>query len=185
LSKSSKSPIELAEESSTSVSNISQSLRFLELAGIVKSERISNRDKGQPRVAYSLASDKAYIIVTSKNFVNKKLVFLDRNKQITLKIWFYDNEALQPFIEKAVQNIEDIIPSAKGIFIDNDSAELKLILVPRDKAFKKEIKEITITLEGASRKAKYSVADASSLQKDSSRYYAIYDPENMIGGSNT
>jgi predicted transcriptional regulator len=66
-----KSPLELAEIANTSMSNISQSLRFLELANIVKSERISNRDKGQPRVVYSLANDNAYLIITAEGLVEK------------------------------------------------------------------------------------------------------------------
>ena len=67
LSFEKKSPLELAQANNTSMSNISQALRFLELAGLVKSERVSNRDKGQPRIIYSIAKDNAYLILTSKS----------------------------------------------------------------------------------------------------------------------
>ena len=66
------SPIELAKESGTSMANISQQLRFLEMAGIVKSKRISNRDKGQPRIMYSLTGENSFLIMVTPGFVEKK-----------------------------------------------------------------------------------------------------------------
>ena len=51
------SPIELSRLTGGSLANISQQLRLLDMAGIVQSERVSNRDRGQPRVLYSLAQD--------------------------------------------------------------------------------------------------------------------------------
>ncbi|MBU0472258.1 MAG: nickel-dependent hydrogenase large subunit, partial [Nanoarchaeota archaeon] len=75
LEQKKMSPIELANASGTSTANISQQLRFLEIAGIVKSERISNRDKGQPRILYSLAGNSSFLISVAPGFVNKKLSY--------------------------------------------------------------------------------------------------------------
>jgi predicted transcriptional regulator len=67
------SPIELASLSRTSVANVSQQLRLLEIAGLVTSERVPNRDKGQPRILYSIAGNSCYMISTENKFVDKHL----------------------------------------------------------------------------------------------------------------
>ncbi|MGV8162892.1 MAG: ArsR/SmtB family transcription factor [Candidatus Nanoarchaeia archaeon] len=177
LAKSKKSPLELAEQANTSVSNISQSLRFLELAGIVKSERIGNRDKGQPRVVYSLAAESAYIILTSKNLVNKKPVKLDTHKKILLNIWFYEDEAFHPFLETAILSIEEELDDLEGIFLDKSSlSDVKLVIIPKEKSGKKEFKELTIKKNGITRKVKFSTITREALAKSANSYYPIHDP---------
>ncbi|MEM2139161.1 MAG: ArsR family transcriptional regulator [Candidatus Woesearchaeota archaeon] len=61
LSEKKLSPIELADKLKTTSANISQQLRLLELAGLIKSEKLSNSDKGKPRIVYSLAGDFSFI----------------------------------------------------------------------------------------------------------------------------
>ncbi len=181
LAKSKKSPIELAERANTSVSNISQSLRFLEIAGIVKSERIGNRDKGQPRVVYSLATESAYIILTSKNSVNKKTVQVDDHKKMLLNIWFYDDELLHAFLENAVFILEEFMDEILGVFLDTTSiSEIKLLVVPKEKVLKKELKEYTLKRNGTTKKIKYIVQAREGLQKVASSLYAIHDPQNIL-----
>jgi predicted transcriptional regulator len=183
LVNSKKSPIELAELANTSVSNISQSLRFLELAGIVKSERLGNRDKGQPRVVYFLASDSAYVILTSKNLVNKKSINMDDHKKMLLNIWFYENESIHAFLESAIFAIEDSLDDIAGIFLDKTSlSELKLAIVMKDKTQKKEFKELTLKNKGLTKKVKYIVLAKETISKSSGSYYAIHDPHNLFSG---
>jgi len=183
LSTGSKSPLELAQGCNTSVSNVSQSLRFLELAGLVKSERISNRDKGLPRVLYSIAGNSSYIIVTSRNFVEKKQLSLNVHKKILLSIWFYENETWQPYLEKATAILEENLESINGIFLDLSSTqEIKLSVIKKDNAPKKEYKDTNITVMGASRKIKFSLIEKEAVQKSVSRYYSIYDPFGIISG---
>lgn len=183
LSSSKKSPIELAEQANTSISNISQSLRFLELAGIVKSERLSNRDKGQPRVVYSLATESAYIIITSKNAVNKKTVNIDEHKKMLLNIWFYENEHIHSFLENAVSQLEESLDDIQGIFLDKTSlSELKIAVVMKEKVQKKEFKELTLKNKGLTKKVKYLVLLRDVIQKSSGNYYSIYDPHNLFSG---
>lgn len=187
LGESGKSPIALSVEANTSVSNISQSLRFLELAGLVKSERIGNRDKGQPRVRYSLAGNKAYMIVTAKNFVDKKQIFLDDYKKMLLRTWFFENESLHVYIERAIQNLEPIMAEIKGIFLDTKSVqEIRLAIILTDESkLKKDaaaFKDANINWMGASRKAKYTIVTDSEILTHGEKYYPIYDPQQIIGG---
>jgi len=95
------SPIELAARSNTSVANISQQLRLLEMAGLVRSERIPNRDKGQPRVLYSLAGNHSFLIATTNSFAEKKLLKLSVYNKVILRIWFYPKPEFHYFLEKA------------------------------------------------------------------------------------
>jgi len=149
LSFEKMSPLELAEENKTSMSNISQALRFLELAGLVKSERISNRDKGQPRVIYSIAKDNAYLIITANSFVDKKLIEIDEHKKAILKIWFYENGSMHFFLEKAFENVENKLDSILGIFIDKNSlTEIKLLIVLKDTNAKLDVKDFSVKNNG-------------------------------------
>lgn len=182
LATGSKSPLELAQGCNTSVSNVSQSLRFLELAGLVTSERISNRDKGLPRVLYSIAGNSSYIIVTSRNFVEKKQIALDTHKKIILNIWFYENETLQPYIEKAVVFLEEEIENLEGVFLDTSSTqEIKLSIIRKNNS-KKDYKDANISISGASRKIKYSQIEKDAVSKAPSKYYPIYDPLGITTG---
>jgi len=91
LSDESLSPMELAEKLNTTSANISQQLRLLELAGLVKSEKISNTDKGKPRIIYSLAGDNAYLILASGGFAKKRMLPLTSYHKFMMKVWFIEN----------------------------------------------------------------------------------------------
>jgi predicted transcriptional regulator len=102
-----KSPIELAKLCSTSVANVSQQLRLLEMAGVVTSKRISNRDKDKPRILYSLAGNMSYMIATTGSFVDKKVLELTDYNKIIMRIWFLDNAEMRYVLEKAFWKIEE------------------------------------------------------------------------------
>ena len=74
LSEEKLSPLQLAEKLDTTMANISQQLRLLEAANLVKKEKIRNRDNGKPRSLFSLREDCAYLIPTMQKFANKKLL---------------------------------------------------------------------------------------------------------------
>lgn len=106
LEKGPQSPIEIAKTLSSSLANISQQLRLLEMAGVVTSKRISNRDKDKPRILYSLAGNLSYLIATSDKFVDKKMLSLSERNKIILRIWFLDDQHLRYALEKAFWQIE-------------------------------------------------------------------------------
>ena len=119
LSKRRMSPLELSTKVSTSMANISQSLRLLELAGIVKSKRVPNRDKGQPRIVYDLVKDIAYPIVVSKNFASKELMEIDAHRKAILKAWVYPIKKYQAIIEKFLWEIEPKFSDIKNISVNS------------------------------------------------------------------
>jgi DNA-binding transcriptional ArsR family regulator len=106
LESDAKSPLELAKALHSSLANVSQQLRLLEMAGLVTSRRISNRDKDKPRILYSLAGNLSYVIATSDRFVDKKVVPLSEHNKVILRIWFLDDANVRYALEKAFWQIE-------------------------------------------------------------------------------
>ncbi|HOI18509.1 MAG TPA: hypothetical protein PLX15_01450 [Candidatus Woesearchaeota archaeon] len=181
LSFEKKSPLELAQANNTSMSNISQALRFLELAGLVKSERVSNRDKGQPRIIYSIAKDNAYLILTSKSFVDKRLIDLDEHKKAIVRIWFFENSSMHFFLEKAFEIIEKNLEKYEAIYVDkNTLTEVKLLVVLKKSDSKIDLKDFNVTNNGISKKVSYKAVTKEFVKKENNSLYAIYDPQNLI-----
>jgi predicted transcriptional regulator len=106
LEKGPKSPLEISNALGSSLANVSQQLRLLEMAGVVTSKRVSNRDKDKPRILYSLAGNLSYLIATSDKFVDKKMLSLTERNKIILRIWFLDDANLRYALEKAFWQIE-------------------------------------------------------------------------------
>lgn len=100
------SPLEIAEQLKSSLANVSQQLRLLEMAGLVRSEKVANRDKGKPRVLYSIAGNLSYLISTSESFVEKKAMKLSERNKVVLRIWFLEDPALRYALEKAFWALE-------------------------------------------------------------------------------
>ena len=182
LSQQSLSPIELAAKSNTSVANVSQQLRLLEMAGLVKSERVPNRDKGQPRILYSLAGNHSFLIATSDDFVQKKLFQLSAYNKIILKIWFYEQQELHYPLEKAFWNIEHDLDKIDAIAVDTTSTDaLSIVLFTRDE--KLAVKPFTLTCpDGAKRKVTFTTThpDRPGKGVQASSLYSIHDPANII-----
>ena len=102
-----QSPIELAKQLNSSLANVSQQLRLLEMAGVVSSKRISNRAKDKPRILYSLSGNMSYMIATTGSFVDKKVLQLSDYNKIIMRIWFLEKPELRYVLEKAFWKIED------------------------------------------------------------------------------
>ena len=143
LGEEALSPLELAERSNTSLANISQQLRLLEMAGLVKSHRIPNREKGLPRVKYALAEEKVYFIAAAPNFVEKKFFEMSDYNKITLRIWFYENTQVRYALEKAFWQIEHLLERIQGLGVLSSSRDHVELCVLSD-LDQSELPEITV-----------------------------------------
>jgi predicted transcriptional regulator len=81
IAENPSSPLELAKKLNTTIANISQQLRLLQTADLVKKERTGSGKPGKPRMLFSLSDDFAMIIVLSKGFAKKKLVRLNAKQK--------------------------------------------------------------------------------------------------------
>jgi len=129
ISQERASPLEIAKSYNTTIANISQQLRLLEAFGLVKKEKIPNRDKGKPRTLFSLKQDLAYIIPITKNFTKRKLLELTKHQKIILKIWFMENPEIRYIVEKAFWKIEPHLKSISSIFISLAGKNPEIIIV--------------------------------------------------------
>ena len=188
LSKGPKSPLQLSKLSNTSVANISQQLRLLEMAGLVQSKRISNRDKGQPRQLYSLVGNHSFLIASSVDFVEKKMLKLSDYNKIILKIWFLEDAKAHYFLEKAFWHLEEMLPNISAIILDKrtlSSETLLLIVASESPVVKRDLKKIQVKdFEGRHKAVLFSVKPIQELTRifagGNQNYYALFDPQNIM-----
>ena len=183
LESGKKSPLELAKDTNTSVANISQQLRLLELAGFVKSERISNRDKGLPRILYSLSDNYSYLIVSAPGFVDKKSVKLQEYQKAILKIWFLDNANIHRYVEKFFWSLEKFWEKIDIIaFESKDNENVNVLLLSSNPDIKKSIKDTSIDGPSGSKKFSVTFLKESDIKQSLSNAYILYDPKNRVRG---
>jgi len=174
------SPIELSEKSGTSMANISQQLRFLEMAGIVSSKRLPNRDKGQPRILYSLTGNNTFLISASMGFVEKRLINLTEKRKALLKIWFYERPEHQFYAESAFCAIEKYLPKIEAVAIDRSDFSNITITIITDNDLNKNIKNYDLTnSEEQKRSVKFNLIKKANYKPDE-KYYSIYDPNKIF-----
>ena len=140
LSQTKLSPLQMAERSNTTMANISQQLRLLEAAHLVKKEKIQNRDKGKPRSLFSLSNDYAYVVSAMHGFADKKLLELDDFSKIMFRTWFLDKE-LNYYIAKFLWTIEPHIDNISYIAVQQAADDIMVFLVC-DKSLK--LKDVAI-----------------------------------------
>lgn len=85
LSRKRLSPIEIAKDLNTTVANISQQLRLLQAAGLVKKERTGSAKPGKPRMLFSLSENYAFVAIVSKGLAKKALVRISSKEKEVLK----------------------------------------------------------------------------------------------------
>ncbi|MBD3354541.1 ArsR family transcriptional regulator [Candidatus Woesearchaeota archaeon] len=85
LASKSYAPLELSKKLDTTIANISQQLRLLQTAGLVKKKKTGSAKPGKPRTLFSLSDNYAFITVFSKNFAEKKLIKISKRQKEVLK----------------------------------------------------------------------------------------------------
>ena len=78
-------PLELAKKLNTTIANISQQLRLLQTAGLIKKQRTGSAKPGKPRMLFSLSNNYAFITIMSKDFAKKKLIKISKKQKEALK----------------------------------------------------------------------------------------------------
>jgi len=171
LTENKLSPLQLSASSNTTIANISQQLRLLEAANLVKKEKIKNRDKGKPRTLFSLTNDYAYLVATMQNFAGKKLLVLDDFKKYMLRALFLKNKDTQYALMKFYWSIEPSLKDIDAILVSTDG-QLNITIVS-DKQLKLSSKfPIDYVSKSKLRKSKYSSFDV------------MYDPNGIFANGN-
>ena len=158
------------------------------MAGLVQSKRISNRDKGQPRLLYSLVGNHSFLITSSTDFVEKKFLRLSDYNKIILKIWFLEDAELHYFLEKAFWFLEERLGSIEAILFDRKSSgsdSLQLLIVSDDSSNRRDLKKLQVKSPGGqSKSVVFSVKTKAELARSgpagATSLYQIYDPLGLI-----
>ena len=143
LSEKSQSPTELAAKTGTSLANISQQLRLLEIAGLVKKERRGSKEKGKPHMLFSIASDSAYLVSICGGFSEKKLIPADAHHKAMMRIWLLTKPEMHESLERFCLDAERAGITAVAASPDSK----KIIVTAKDKESEKRIYDIKTDLE--------------------------------------
>ncbi len=139
------SPVEIAEKLNTTVSYISQQLKLLDAAGIVKKEKTGAVERGKPRALFSISEEFAYLTLLSEGLANKNLLKLDYHHKDILKIWMIEDTTLHIPIERLYWKLY-CSPDVKGVYIET-KAPFKIIIVSENNKLKKDIESFAKKLE--------------------------------------
>lgn len=181
LSSGPKSPLELAKNTRTSIANISQQLRLLELGGLVNKQRVSNRDKDQPRLVYSLGGHRSFIINLSQGFVEKELVDLEPHQQFSMRSWFTKDKKREYFMEKYYwKQLDDYIEDIKAVFVRNEYSILRLFIIG-EKSLKSKIKKETFESGALKITIEPEFFDTENYKQiPSDDLEILYNPNNLL-----
>lgn len=129
LSKGPKSPLELANIFKTSVANISQQVRLMEAAGVVGKTKVSNFEKGKPRMQYYIKEEILYILRLGKNFASKQTLKKDPLTTYILNTISIIGKKDQFFLLKFFFDNTDILMDASICVFKNTEKSIELFII--------------------------------------------------------
>jgi len=178
IAKNPSSPVEIAKKLNTTVSYISQQLKLLDAAGIVKKQRTGAVEKGKPRMLFSISKDILYLTALSKGFSGKKLLYITEHHKSILKIWMLEDASLHYPMEKIFWKLEENLQELEGIFIETSANNSRLIIISDSKKLKLRIDAFAKKLE---KKIECSFISKSQVKKFSSdSLVSLHDPNHLL-----
>lgn len=179
IAKEGQSPLQLSKKLNTSVANISQQLRLLEVAGIVTKQRLRQRERGKPRVVYSLKEDMAYIVHLAPGFANKRLLTLDSYHTYTLQTWFLADSDLHIELAEFYWKINSFLPSIKLISLSKND------LVVYTRSGKESEKTNIAKLNPDLKSLKLNIKAEKELSPAKlADLYVLFDPDGLLSVKN-
>ena len=186
LAEKPSSPLEISQKLGTTLSYVSQQLRFLEAANLVVKERTRFVEKGKPRTVFSLSKEILHITALIKDTPSKKTISLTDYHKIILRIWLMEDPELHYYVEKLYWKIEDDIREVKCMFVDTSSKKPEIGFVcdfPVSKRLKSKI-EGFLKEAGKFLSCRFvSEADIGKIVSDSEKLHnihPIYDPNLLL-----
>lgn len=189
LSTRPKSPIELCQELNTTISNVSQQLKLLETANLVKKHKLNTRSVGKPRMVYSISKNYSYIVSAMEKFTDKRLINLDKYQEFVLRSWLFEKEEFHYYLEKFFWRIEDIIDDIVLLAVDTrNNPVIRVILVAKAEKYNQKSGEIAIKKSGNSnKKFRYVIYSDGDVRKNPGKFDSmlkdfdvVYDQLNLI-----
>ena len=126
LSVEPQSPLQLARTLNTSIANVSQQLRLLELAGLVWKKRLP-REKEDRRILYSIKSQKLYAVLIARKRAQKSFIELDYRKAAIISSWMIDDPYYQELLESIISEYSGKLKDINAIAFRTDKPEILLV----------------------------------------------------------
>jgi len=165
------SPVKISEKIQTSVAYVSQQLKLLEAAGIIRKERTRAIGKGKPRLIYSISKDIFHITALINKTPTKKKITPSEHQKIILKIWMLENQELVYLTEKLFWKIEPSLKDIENIFVDQSKS--KIIVISKSKALNTIVQTF---LKKSGNKIEYEISPALNKKYDTNSLHEIYNP---------
>jgi predicted transcriptional regulator len=186
IAENPSSPLEISKKINTTVSYVSQQLKLLEAAGIIKKEKTGSIEKGQPRNVFSLTKDINYIISLSKDVQLKSPMDLTERQKIVLKIWLIENDSVRYSIEKTFWKIEEFLPEISAIFVFIQKNSVKIFIASDSQKIKQKIE---LSLRHFPEKIDVEIIETSKITKLPTGIITLYfsqktKEEQLKGGLN-
>ena len=175
ISIESQSPLQLAAKLNTSIANVSQQLRLLEAAGIVQKTRLRQRDKGKPRVLFSLTRDSCYLVGFMRGFAAKKLLPLNTHKKFILRTWLLVNEELHEELLSFSLHLKDHFDAVRAVVLDDSRL---FVLIRKGSKAAASLKKLSSDLKKLTLQVKEG-ADPASLP-DLQQLIVLHDPDLLL-----
>ncbi len=124
------SPTDLALKTGTTVANISSQLKLLEALDFISQEKLSNIGKGEPRKLYSIKKEFAYLIISTRSAVGKKMIRLDEKTIPFFSVWLLPDQSVQQILIKFYLEYEGLLSDAVSLgYLGIKDNELELLLI--------------------------------------------------------
>ena len=175
LSKKELSPLQISEMLSTSVANVSQQLKLLDLLGLLSSVKVPNREKGKPRTLYSLSNDYVYVISILKNFAHKRLIKASPIHSAMARIMCISETQLHYPLMKLFWLLEPNLGHIEALYFDKSKSTMFVVSDSKLKLqtsylFKQDFGKLEISVKLIS-KAPSGLLDCQ---------YIVYDSTNSL-----
>jgi DNA-binding transcriptional ArsR family regulator len=176
LAKDELSPIQLAEKLNTSVANVSQQLKMLELIGIVTTRKVSNRERGKPRTMFSISHDYVFVISALKNFAKKSFIKASPFHAVVSRILCFPDVELHYPLMKLFWNLEQYLEGITSMVFEKSTLTMH-VGAPKPSTMKLQSLYSFKQESGACTLHVKVVSEIKSLKEGQ---YAIYDPEHRL-----
>lgn len=150
------SPVKISEEIGTSVAYVSQQLKLLEVAGVLRKKRTGSSERGKPRTVYSIAKE----LVSITSLIDRapgKIQFEPNSRQkAMIAIWSLPSN-LHYLLEKLHWTL-DGLSGVRGIYFESSSKSRVFVISESKKVkdavmrFSSKFKEVDFSVLGDSSK---------------------------------
>lgn len=173
------SPVNISEKIKTSVAYVSQQLKILEAANLVKKKKTGAVEKGKPRSLYSIVKNTLYLTALMNNSPAKKQINPNPHQEVILKIWLTEDPKLHYFLEKLYWKLEPFLDLIKGIILEQSLRGSKLFIISNEKDVKSEVASF---LKGIKNGLDCQVIRDFDLGEfDIEDLVFLYDPQKIFG----